>query len=151
MFEGIFTTSTDCSGRITLPLKLRKGFVSTLIDEKMIITKARPVECNHEFHQGCSIYLYREWERFEKRIESSDFDETTKNAIQRLFLSPASERVMDWKGRILIPVWLRCHSKVDIKQKVVLVGMIDHINIWSMDSWVKIERLVKDRRSEISE
>lgn len=145
MFEGIFKASIDSSWRTILPLQLRK----VLIDARVIITNSRPFEYNNTSHHGVSVYPFLEWQEFERRVASSSFDETTKKTIERQFMAPALECVVDTTGRVLIPAQLRSHCNLDSMQKVVMVGMIDHIEIWSMVSWVKIEPAIKDRLARL--
>jgi MraZ protein len=57
-------------------------------------------------------------------------------ALQRFFISAASEAPLDKQGRILIPPTLREYA--DLNKDCVMVGMSQRIEIWSLQRWNKI-------------
>ncbi|MBF0301610.1 MAG: division/cell wall cluster transcriptional repressor MraZ [Desulfamplus sp.] len=76
-------------------------------------------------------YTFNEWKEIEKKIISA------KNIhlrhFKRFFLGNACECICDKQDRILIPQTLREYAEIDID--IVLVGVLDHFEIWSRSRW----------------
>ncbi len=114
--------SLDAKGRVIMPAKFRER-----LGEKIWITSG--------LEGGC-LYVYPndEWERIESQFQELP-TLTNKDArrFQRYFFSNADDRDIDKQGRVLIPPLLR--EQAGLEDEVVLVGVFDHIEIWSKDRW----------------
>ena len=53
--------------------------------------------------------------------------------FRRVFIGGAFECTCDKQDRILIPPSLREYA--EFEKEIVLVGVIDHFEIWSRDNW----------------
>jgi MraZ protein len=60
----------------------------------------------------------------------------------RYVISGMTECVPDRQGRILIPPALR--GEFDLEREVVLVGMLDHFEIWDRAAWEAERRLARE-------
>jgi MraZ protein len=105
----------------------------------MIITHAKPVEINGEVHRGLIIFPGLQWQKLENNIERVNYDQVTKAALLRNFIAPASECVMDKRGRIRIPLHLRTHGDLNYEQDIVFVGKMDLFELWNMNTWAKVQ------------
>jgi len=83
-----------------------------------------------------SLYAYtmEEWNLLEKRIEQAEKSDTMRR-LRRVFIGMAHECPFDKQGRVLIPPALREYAALD--KEIVLVGVLDHFEIWSKDNWIK--------------
>ena len=144
MYRGIIISKIDNRGRITLPPTLRDLIVKTLMDNRVIITNSIPFETNdNTFYSGLSLFSYQEWENIKIHIKSESFLENQFNSVKITILDPATELIIDKKGRIQIPVLLRKCSNLDHKQEVVFVHGINRFDLWSKDVWEIIEPIMK--------
>lgn len=123
MFRGRFEHSLDAKARLSIPSKFR-DILTTKFDERLVVTN---------FDNCLWAYPVAEWSRVEDKVASlPQFKEEVK-ALQRVFISAATECPIDKSGRILIPPTLREYAAID--RDVVLVGMINRIEIWSKERW----------------
>lgn len=125
MFRGRFEHSLDPKSRVSLPSKFRE-ILTTNFDERLIVTN----------FDGCLwAYPVSEWLVIEAKVASLPQFKPEVKALQRAFISAASECAMDKQGRILLPQTLRDYA--GLQKDVVFVGMINRIEIWSQERWKK--------------
>lgn len=133
MFRGRFDHTIDEKGRTSIPSKFREVLASNY-DERLMITN----------FDGCLwAYPVLEWQGIENKVASlPQFKEEVK-ALQRVFISAATECPIDKQGRILVPPTLREYASLN--KDIVLVGMTRRIEIWSKDRWLsEFEKSQKD-------
>ncbi len=117
MFRGEYNHSVDPKGRLIIPAKFRDA-----LEGEFVITK--------EVNNCLSIYPMQEWEKFEEKLMNLP---QKKLKIRRFFTSGANETVLDKQGRVLIPSNLRAYAEID--KDVVLIGVLNHIEIWDTKRW----------------
>jgi MraZ protein len=101
--------------------------LSSNYDEKLIITN---------FDRCLWAYPMPEWQELERKVaDRPQFLEEVK-ALQRVFISAASECPIDKQGRILIPPSLREYAALE--SDVVIVGMTRRFEIWSRTRWDEV-------------
>jgi MraZ protein len=123
MFRGRFFHGVDTKGRLSIPSKFRELLASNY-DERLIVTN---------FDQCLWAYPLPEWQELERKVAGlPQFMEEVK-ALQRVFVSAATECPLDKQGRILLPPSLREYAELD--RDVVIVGMTKRIEIWSKERW----------------
>jgi len=123
MFRGRFEHNLDAKNRLSIPSKFRDVLTSNY-DSRLVITN---------FDNCLWAYPYDEWIKVEEKVIAlPQFKEEVK-ALQRVFISAASECPIDKAGRILIPPTLREYA--GIEKEIVLAGMINRIEIWSKERW----------------
>lgn len=123
MFRGRFEHTLDPKGRVSLPSKFRE-VLSTNYDERLIVTN----------FDGCLwAYPAQEWAIIEDKVASLPQFKPEVKALQRVFISAATECPLDKTGRILLPQTLRDYAAIE--KEVVFVGMINRIEVWSQDRW----------------
>lgn len=123
MFRGRFHYGIDNKGRLSIPSKFRE-VLSSNYDERLIVTN---------FDQCLWAYPITEWQELERKVSELPQFLDEVRALQRVFISAATECPLDKQGRVLIPPSLRDYA--DIKRDVVLVGMTKRIEIWSRERW----------------
>lgn len=144
MFEGTFKVEIDSTGQVTLPTCFQDILIKKLMDNRIVITNAKPIESNGEIVSGLMIFPYQEWLAFEDKMNRFDNDSEVKNAIRRHFLAPATELEVDQNGRIQIPA---AFKSIALNQDIVLVGSKNHISIWRSNSWLMVEGAVKEKQA----
>ena len=123
MFRGRFHYGLDSKGRLSIPSKFRET-LATNYDERLIVTN---------FDQCLWAYPLPEWQELERKVAALPQFLEEVRALQRVFISAATECPLDKQGRILLPVSLRDYA--DIKKDVVIVGMTKRIEVWSKERW----------------
>jgi len=126
VFRGRYEHSIDQKGRISIPSKFRE-ILAAQYDERLIITN---------FDQCLWAYPVPEWKKVEDKVAALPQLKPEVKALQRFFISAASESPLDKQGRILIPPTLREYA--DLDKDCVMVGMSQRIEIWSLNRWNKI-------------
>ncbi len=123
MFRGRFDYSIDEKGRINLPSRFRE-VLNANYDERLIVTT---------FDSCLWAYPVSEWQAIEEKIAALPQFRAEVKALQRVFVSGATECLLDKQGRIIIPPSLRDYA--DLKKDVVFVGMTKRIEIWAKERW----------------
>lgn len=123
MFRGRYEHGLDAKARLSIPSKFREVLTANY-DERLVVTN---------FDNCLWAYPAAEWAKIEEKVAAlPQFKEEVK-ALQRVFISAATECPIDRSGRILIPPTLRDYAAID--RDVILVGMINRIEIWSKERW----------------
>lgn len=126
MFRGRFEHSIDPKGRISIPSRFRE-VLATQYDERLIVTN---------FDQCLWAYPAPEWKKVEEKVAALPQLKPEVKALQRFFISAASESPLDKQGRILIPPTLREYASLD--KDCIVVGMSQRIEIWAKARWSKV-------------
>lgn len=140
MFRGRYEHTIDAKGRLSIPSKFREVLVANYDDERLIVTN---------FDQCLWAYPVREWKAVEDKVSALPQFKPEVKALQRFFISAASECPVDPNGRIIIPTTLRKYA--DLNQDVVLVGMTKRFEIWSKEKWQKVFEQAERDLSSIGE
>jgi len=137
MFRGSSFHTIDSKGRIIIPARFRDvikadgsyGVMLSRMDGALI------------------AYTYAEWRKIESRILSLAEKGESMRRFRRVFIGGSFECSCDKQDRILIPQNLREYA--ELEKDIVLVGVLDHFEIWSRDSWNRENMdLEKDMKKE---
>ena len=123
MFRGSSFHTIDAKGRIIIPARFRDVINS---DSPAGIMVTRMDSC-------LFAYTFVEWNKIEDRILSLAEKSENMRRFRRVFIGGAFELAIDKQDRVLIPPSLRMYA--DLDKDIVLVGVLDHFEIWSRDSW----------------
>ena len=126
MFRGRYEHSIDQKGRISIPSRFRE-VLAAQYDERLVLTN---------FDQCLWAYPMAEWKQVEEKVAALPQLKPEVKALQRFFISAASESPLDKQGRILIPTTLREYA--DLTKDCVMVGMSQRIEIWSLERWSQV-------------
>ena len=137
MFRGSFFHTIDSKGRIIIPAKFR-DIIKAQESNGVMLSR---------IDGGLVAYTYNEWRNIETRILSLAEKSENMRRFRRVFIGGAFECACDKQDRILIPQNLRQYAELD--KDVVLVGVLDHFEIWSRKSWDRENmHLEKDMKKE---
>lgn len=123
VFRGSSFHTMDAKGRVIVPTRfrdvMRNGGDDTLMVSKM---------------DRCLVaYPLTEWHQIEARILALAEKSDRMRRFRRVFIGGAHECTCDRQERILIPPTLRQYA--DLTKEIVLVGVLNHIEIWSRERW----------------
>ncbi|MBS7021073.1 MAG: division/cell wall cluster transcriptional repressor MraZ [Firmicutes bacterium] len=119
LLMGEYHHSIDEKGRITIPSKVRYD-----LGESFIVTRGL---------DNC-LYVYpkEQWETIITKYQQLPNTKDARN-FMRFFLSGATACEFDKQGRINIQAPLIHYA--DLKKDCVIVGVSDHLEIWSQERW----------------
>lgn len=119
-FRGTSSHSTDDKARIVLPARFRDVIRSGETDGVVV----------SRLDGSLVAYPFAEWQVIEDRILSKTVKDEYTRRLRRFFIGGAHECLCDKQGRILIPPALREYAGIGPKQEIVLVGVVNHFEIW---------------------
>ena len=138
MFRGANAINLDSKGRLAIPTKHRQP----LLDDC-----AGQLICTIDTQQSCLLlYPLPEWEEIELKLSKFSSNIEQERRKIRLLLGYVIDCEMDKSGRVLIPVPLRNHAKLD--KEILLVGQLNKFEIWNSEIWAK--RIEEDMEVERS-
>ncbi len=137
MFRGSSFHTIDSKGRIIVPARFRE-IIKADDNNGVIISR---------MDSGLVAYTHTEWRKIETRILSLAEKSDNMRRFRRVFIGGAFECPCDKQGRILIPPMLRQYA--ELNREIVLVGVLDHFEIWSREKWEKENlHMEKDMKKE---
>ncbi|OQW97961.1 MAG: division/cell wall cluster transcriptional repressor MraZ [Desulfobacteraceae bacterium A6] len=137
MFRGTSFHTIDSKCRVIIPSRFR-DIIKTVESDGVVISR-----------MDGTLYAYalEEWKKIENKILSLAEKSESMRRFRRIFIGGAFECFCDKQDRILVPPALRQYAKLE--KDIVLVGALDHFEIWSVESWnAEIEQLEKDSKKE---
>ncbi len=144
MFRGSSFHTIDSKGRIIIPARFRDVIKAQGSNGVMV----------SRMDGALVAYPYDEWRKIENRILLLAEKSENMRRFRRVFIGGAFECSCDKQDRILIPQNLRHYAEID--KEIVLVGVLDHFEIWSRKNWdrenIHLEKDMKkeDVRNEIA-
>jgi MraZ protein len=119
--------SIDDKGRLAIPPRFRE-VIRASGDEAIMLS----------YLDGClQGYTLPEWQIVEDRILSTAYKDENMRYLRRYFVGGAKELKIDGQGRITIPAYLRNSAGIAPKSEVILIGVIDHFELWSLEAHEK--------------
>ncbi len=119
--ETSFNTM-DGKGRIAIPVRFRDAV--RRCGEKLVVTT---------MDKALNVYPPEVWAGIEARVEALGATTAELRRWRRLFIGRAVVCPTDKQLRILISQTLRDYA--DLQKEIVIVGQIDHFQIWSRDRY----------------
>lgn len=122
LLMGEYHHTIDEKGRITIPSKVRYD-----LGESFVVTRGL----------DCCLYVYpkKEWETIITKYQKLPNTKDARN-FMRFFLSGATTCEFDKQGRINIQASLIHYA--ELKKDCVIVGVSDHLEIWSQELWQQL-------------
>ena len=144
MFRGNSFHTLDEKGRLIIPARFRNVLGQSNVEGVMA----------SKMDGGIVCYAFEQWQEIEQRILNLATKSDNMRRFRRIFIGGAFECLLDKQGRILVPPVLR--EDAGLNKEIVLVGVLDHFEIWSRENWAeegaKLEKDLKDEamRNEIA-
>ncbi|MFK7829177.1 MAG: division/cell wall cluster transcriptional repressor MraZ [Congregibacter sp.] len=126
MFRGVQHINMDAKGRLAIPARQREPLLEQCGGE-IVVTIDTQYKC-------LCIYPLPVWIRIEEDLQNLPSMKPAVKRFQRLILGYASDVELDSNGRMLLPPALREYA--ELEKKLVLVGQISKLELWSEDLWV---------------
>jgi MraZ protein len=136
MLIGEYRHTIDTKKRLSLPAKFRK-----LMGKNMVITRG--------FDNCLSIYPLLEWKNVANKLRDLSMGQADTRGFTRFMLSGAVDVSVDSLGRVLIPDFLKEFAQ--LQTKVVLIGINDHIEVWSEKAWDTYKKRIEEQADVLAE
>ena len=136
MFMGQYLHNLDDKGRIIIPTKIREQLTPTVV-----VTIG--------FDKCIALYSMEGWEKFQTSLLTLPANSQDARKHVRLIVGSASTLEFDKQGRINLPANLLTHAGAS--KECVVVGVLDHVEIWSKEVWDKYQSAAMDDMEDIAE
>jgi len=136
MFIGEYIHTIDNKGRLAVPIKFRNKLVNGAV-----VTRGL---------DNCLwVYPKEEWDKLAEKLATLPISQSDARAFARLMLAGAMDVELDKQGRIILPAYLR--NFANIKNKVVIAGLYNRLEIWDIENWNKYKKGTEENSSVIAE
>ena len=137
MFRGSSYHTIDAKGRVIIPARFRDVLRADGADGLMISRM-----------DSCLVgFTFNEWRNIESKILAMAEKNDNMRRFRRVFIGGSFECSCDKQDRILVPPSLRQYA--ELEKEIVLVGVLDHFEIWSRDNYDKETMVLeKDMKKE---
>lgn len=125
MFLGSSTHTLDDKGRFIIPARFRE----------LIRADGGDVVILSRLDGGLFAYTLNGWKKRERRVQDMAKRGGNMRRFLRVFAGNAHECACDKQGRVLVPPGLRAYA--GLEKEIVVVGVLDHFEIWSLENWEK--------------
>ena len=117
---GTHSYQLDAKGRMSLPGRFREALA-----DGGYVTLGQ---------DGC-LYVFplAEWNRMREEVKSNLLADPAGRHYERMFAATAERVDLDSQGRFVVPGRLR--TRAGIKDKVVVIGVLDRMEVWDRDTW----------------
>lgn len=123
-YKGQETYSVDSKGRVNIPAKMRRA-LSPEAQDTFVLTRGSD--------RCIAAYPLDEWRRYElEYAKLNQYDEKSRFFL-RTVLAWSEEVELDGQQRITLPKKYVDFAGID--GKVVIVGMIDHLELWKPEEF----------------
>lgn len=120
-FTGEFRHTIDAKGRLIVPSRLR----DQLENDQVVLTP---------WPEGCiAMWSGDGWRDLESRLLEQRRSDPNQRRVVRALAANAHQDGVDKQGRINVPAHLR--EAAGIERDCVVIGALDHGEIWSPDRW----------------
>lgn len=120
---GEYQSKLVAGYRLVIPKNLRQS-----LDDQLIITKG---------YEGCLVLVTNDqWQNLIKDVKDTTFLNRAVRDTTRFLVGSASPIKTDKQGRFVLPHSLRDYADISpTHNKVVFLGLINWVEIWSYDKW----------------
>ncbi len=136
MFMGEYRHNADKKGRIIIPVRFREA-----LGESIVATKGL---------DGCiTVYTLNQWESILEGLQKLPTTKKESRMYIHMLTARAAQCEFDSQGRILLPQPLMEDAQID--KECVVVGVADHVEIWSRTRWDEYYESASESFEEVAE
>ena len=136
MLIGEYHHNLDSKNRLTMPVKILSELGSEIILAR-------------GFEHSIMVYPIKKWESVIEKFSELSITKSDTRKFMRILLSGATSCKFDSQNRICIPQVLKSYA--DINKECVIIGLDDHLEIWSEEAYSNFLNDNLDLFSDIAE
>ncbi len=133
MFLGTHNPRLDDKGRLILPAKFREQ-----LEDGVVVTRGQE-RCLY-------VFPVAEFTRIAGQLRQAPVTSKQARDYLRVFLSGASDELLDRQGRITVPAVLRTYA--GLERECAVIGAGDRVEIWDATAW---ETYLADQESAFAD
>jgi len=137
--SGQYERTVDQKDRLAIPKTLRDEF-STPSPTNLYVTKG--------YDDCLELYSPEEFQKFAERLRERTSSEDEFRRFERLFFSSAENVSIDSQGRIRLPN--RLIQQVALGHEVMLIGVRNRAEIWSLQKWSEFQKEFESKFDEVA-
>ncbi|HNW91594.1 MAG TPA: division/cell wall cluster transcriptional repressor MraZ [bacterium] len=131
---GNYPRKLDSKNRLVLPAPMRRALPQTGCD--MVLTRG--------LDPCLQLFTRDYWPGYlEKNLDGMTDLSDERRQLMRYFSAQAEMFTLDKVGRVLLPQLLK--DDVGIQQEVMVVGVVDHIELWNPEAWQRCVQAMQQR------
>ena len=136
-FRGHFEYSLDAKNRLTVPTKFRASFSSGIVLAKGL--------------EPCiTVWVPEEFDNWTNSFLSNlNPVSAERRKLTRFFAGSSFDVELDSAGRVTLNAPLLAHA--GIEKEVVMVGNLDHLEVWDRKTWESDQKQLADEIVGIAE
>lgn len=139
MYYGESQTAIDEKGRITVPVQFRQ--VMEVHDhDTWYMTRG--------FDGAIFLFHSAQWEKLKNLGSGHNPLDPRMLDFRRMFLGSAAKVKRDKAGRLAVPALLREYA--GLQKEGVLLGVEDHLELWSKEGWCAFQQRQMARYKEMA-
>ncbi|MDD2353792.1 MAG: division/cell wall cluster transcriptional repressor MraZ [Patescibacteria group bacterium] len=136
MLIGEYNHSLDNKGRVAIPAKFRAA-----LKKGAVVTKG--------LDNCLFLYSKEQFTAIAQKFAALPLSQAKARAFSRHMLAGAMDVEFDNQGRVTLPEYLRSFS--NLKKKVVVAGLYNHLEIWDQAAWDKYKANSEKNSNDIAE
>lgn len=140
MLTGTYTRSIDDKLRVAIPKRLREAIE---VEQGSTLFVAPGTD------GSLAIYTEDSFKRLADRLAQASPTEQPVRAFTRLLYARAQSVELDRQGRIRVPAELA--ELAGLGKEAVLLGVQDHMELWSTENWANYLAEKQDQYDDIAE
>jgi MraZ protein len=136
-FRGHFDYSLDAKNRLTVPTKFRANFSSGIVLAKGL--------------EPCiTVWVPEEFDNWTNSFLSNlNPVSAERRKLTRFFAGSSFDVELDSAGRVTLNAPLLAHARIE--KEVVMVGNLDHLEVWDRKTWESDQKQLADEIVGIAE
>ena len=136
MLIGEYRHTIDIKKRIAVPAAFRRE-----LGKKVVVTRG--------LDNCLFVYPIASWKKFTEKLDTLSRGQADARSFNRFIFGGAVETEIDSMGRILVPDFLKDFAL--LKNKVVVVGINDRVEIWDEERWKEYSLRVEKQADALAE
>lgn len=136
MLIGEYIHTLDPKKRLSLPSKWRSK-----LGKSLVVTRG--------LDNCLFVYPTSAWQAITEKVAALPLGQADTRSFNRFFLSGAVQVDVDKAGRILVPDFLKDFAK--LKNRVVLAGIHDRVEIWDEKKWNDYKKKIEEQADTLAE
>jgi len=136
MLIGEYQHALDDKNRLSLPAKFRQE-----MGKRIVLTRG--------LDKCVAVFTVKEWQKVASKLSESSLLQADNRSFNRFMFGGAVEAQIDGIGRILLPDFLKEWG--GLKNRVVVIGVLNRVEIWNDESWREHKGTVERQADTLAE
>jgi MraZ protein len=128
VFRGHYRHTIDPKGRVSIPAKFRDVLGESQDDQLVVVPTPNALD----------VHPLSEFKNLEARVKTLPSQSPVRREFLYSYISRGIDVELDRNGRVQISQDYR--ERAGLKKDVVIIGMMEHFEVWDAERWAHFER-----------